>query len=213
MDGRTTVICCCISKRVLRTWRDVNPFLKPDTARLSSTSIAPPTPKLAVHWPSYNWSKGIPVQKYYRVNDDLALFLKAVKYAHASADCLEGTYDEAFWSVNSWAKSRRTIRDWYALGPPPLSEYRLTFGKHRGKLLEEVPDVYLVKYLVPRRKDQSLGSECPIVLDAIKDFLKRHPGIKSQAGPKKAKPLKGEVAQAPEARKRRGRPPTVDSSS
>ncbi|KAH7080874.1 hypothetical protein FB567DRAFT_114565 [Paraphoma chrysanthemicola] len=200
MDG-PQLICCCISKRALRTLRDVKPLLKPYAARSLSTPIPPPTPKLAIRWTAYNWSKGIPVRKYYGVDEDLAVFLKAVKSAHASADCLERTYDEAFWSMNLGFKSRCIIRNWYTLGPPPLSEYRLTFGKHRGKLLDEVPDVYLVKYLVPRRKGQSLRSECPIVLDALNDFLKRHPGIKSQAGPKKAKPLKGEVAQAPEARK------------
>jgi|TARA_R110002003_G_scaffold244_1_gene17401 uncharacterized protein (DUF3820 family) len=142
------------------------------------------------------------------------LFLKAVGSTHAravchptqpSADKLQATYDDDFWS-RDWRK-RGKLREWYTLGPPPLSEYKLTFGKHKGKRLEEVPDVYLVKYLVPRRKDGVLGLECPIVQDAIEDFLKRHPYVKSQAGPRKTTPLKEGVAKDPEVKRKPGRPP------
>jgi hypothetical protein len=90
------------------------------------------------------------------------------------------------------------LRRWEADGPPPMSEYKLTFGKHRGKRLEEVPDSYLVKYLIPR-SDRSglLGAECPLVVEAIKDFRKRHPDIKSQAGKEKTKPLSTTVMHRP----------------
>lgn len=77
------------------------------------------------------------------------------------------------------------LRGWKKPLPPQsseISEYRLTFGKHRGKKLEEVPLSYLVKYLIPRRP---LEFECPIVGDAIEDYMKRNPSVKSQAGNKK----------------------------
>jgi hypothetical protein len=43
------------------------------------------------------------------------------------------------------------MEDWYARGPPPLSEYSLTFGRHKGKRLDEVPDSYLVKHHILQR--------------------------------------------------------------
>ena len=75
---------------------------------------------------------------------------------------------------------------WESLGPPPLSEYRLTFGKHKGKKLDEVPRVYLVKYLIPRRRFGE-GAPCPIVGEAIEDFMRRFPEVHSEAGPMKAR--------------------------
>ena len=81
--------------------------------------------------------------------------------------------------------------NWLESGPPPITKYRLTFGKHKGKLLEEVPDSYMVKYLIPRHKDKDgirMG-HCPIVSFAVEDFMKRHPEVKSQAGSKKTKPV------------------------
>ena len=75
------------------------------------------------------------------------------------------------------------LKRWEADGPPPLSEYKLTFGKHKGKRLYEVPDSYLVKYLIPRAGNKGqISFECPLVIDAVEDFQKRHPEIKSQAG-------------------------------
>jgi hypothetical protein len=99
---------------------------------------------------------------------------------------------------------QKNLQEWYRLGPPPLSEYRLMFGKHRGKLLEEVPDSYLVKYLVPRRNNCVPLGNCLIVKDAVEDFLKRHPEVKSQAGRGKTKPLEEGILK-PRAKKR-GRP-------
>jgi hypothetical protein len=94
-----------------------------------------------------------------------------------------------YWSLYGFIPVPREqkLEMWKALGPPPLSEYRLTFGKHRGKLLEEVPDSYMVKYLM--LKGGRL--ECPIVEEAVEDYMKRHPEIKSQAGREKTRPIKG----------------------
>jgi hypothetical protein len=98
--------------------------------------------------------------------------------------------------------------EWLESGPPPISQYRLTFGKHKGKLLEEVPDSYMVKYLIPRRKDSMGMDHCPIVELAVEDFMKRHPEVKSQAGRTKTKPVEGGALKSPiVGKKERGRPP------
>jgi hypothetical protein len=55
--------------------------------------------------------------------------------------------------------------------------------------LEEVPSSYLVRYLIPTKGH---GGGCPIVGLAIDEFPKRHPGVKSQTGPAKTKPLEKE---------------------
>jgi hypothetical protein len=114
---------------------------------------------------------------------------------------------------NGWRDSytsanlRRNLIKWIESGPPPLSTYRLAFGKHRGKLLEEVPASYLVKYLIPTKGN---SGDCPIVEMAVDDFLRRHPDVKSQAGREKTKPL-GEGILKPhvEVRKRREPPKKV----
>jgi hypothetical protein len=84
------------------------------------------------------------------------------------------------------AEIQQKLDDWNKLGPPPLSEYRLTFGKHWGMKLDEVPLSYLAKYLIPRRPT----SDCPIVGEAIDDYMARNPDVKSQAGRKKMQPVK-----------------------
>jgi hypothetical protein len=84
---------------------------------------------------------------------------------------------------------KEKLERWKALGPPPLSEYRLTFGKHKGQLLDDVPLTYMVKYLIPRCRDRTL--DCPIVGEAVGDYMKRHPEMKSQAGMQKTKPIEG----------------------
>jgi hypothetical protein len=43
-------------------------------------------------------------------------------------------------SFESERKYREVLTAWIKAGEPPISEYRLTFGKHRGKRLDEVPD-------------------------------------------------------------------------
>ena len=96
------------------------------------------------------------------------------------------------------------LEKWYAAGPPPLSDYKLTFGKHEGKRLNQVPDTYLVKYLIPRRH-LDVSGYCPIIFEAIEDYLEKNPDVKSQAGRGKTKLREGGIA-AP-AVKRRGRPP------
>ncbi|KAJ4298014.1 hypothetical protein N0V90_005913 [Kalmusia sp. IMI 367209] len=93
--------------------------------------------------------------------------------------------------LNAWNKDL-VLRDWEKLGPPPLSEYRLTFGKHRGKKVDEVPHTYLVKYLIPQSHAGLMGTNCPIVVDAVKDYMKRHPEVHSQAGPMKTRAIKKE---------------------
>lgn len=100
-----------------------------------------------------------------------------------------------------YSKFKRMLSEWEAKGPPPFSEYKLTFGKHRGKRLEEVPDSYLVKYLIPRAQD--VAYECPLVSDAIADFLKRHPDVKSQAGRARTEPLPEGIMQQTPTRKGR----------
>jgi hypothetical protein len=94
-------------------------------------------------------------------------------------------FKSQYWGYSGEATRERRLNDWNELGPPPLREYRLTFGKHCGKKLDEVPLVYLVKYLIPRRHGVGLDMECPIVGKAIDDYMKRHPEVKSQAGRRK----------------------------
>jgi hypothetical protein len=94
--------------------------------------------------------------------------------------------------------------EWVAANRPPAwSEYKLTFGKHKGKKLEEVPFTYLVKYLIPRKTGHY---ECAFLGDAIDDFLKRHPHIKSQAGSAKTKSPEGWAGDKKGSVRKRGRP-------
>jgi hypothetical protein len=88
-----------------------------------------------------------------------------------------------YWGFpwNRYTKEQKMKR-WNALGPPPLSEYRLTFGKHQGQLLADVPHSYLVKYLIPRHASISSDGDCPIVFEAVTEHMKKHPGLQSQAG-------------------------------
>lgn len=77
-------------------------------------------------------------------------------------------------------------------------------GKHKGKRLDEVPDTYLVKYLIPQKGATGrLGGQCPRVVDAVEDFMKRHPDVESQAGEAKTKPLKEGMLKQPAMKKRR----------
>jgi hypothetical protein len=96
-------------------------------------------------------------------------------------------FKSQYWGYSDEA-TRQRLNDWNELGPPPLQEYRLTFGKHCGKKLDEVPLTYLVKYLIPRRLVVGPNMECPIAGEAIDDYMKRHPEVKSQAGRKKTVP-------------------------
>lgn len=100
-------------------------------------------------------------------------------------------YSSTYQNFNSEIWNHEDIvRKWEAAGPPPISKYKLTFGKHKGKRLEDVPDSYLVKYLIPRSRESGLLQlECPLIGEAIKDFQKRYPDIKGQAGREKTKAL------------------------
>lgn len=103
----------------------------------------------------------------------------------------------------SWtaSKMRKKLIVWIESGPPPFSTYRLTFGKHKGKLLDEIPDSYMVKYLIPTKGH---GGDCPIVGMAVDDFLERHPNVKSQAGRAKTKPLEEGIMKPHTPKKKRG---------
>jgi hypothetical protein len=101
-------------------------------------------------------------------------------------------FKSQYWGYSNEA-TRQRLNDWNELGPPPLQEYRLTFGKHCGKKLDEVPLTYLVKYLIPRRHVVGPNMECPIVGEAIDDYMRRHPEVKSQAGRKKTVPTTADV--------------------
>lgn len=82
------------------------------------------------------------------------------------------------------------LQRWVAKGPPPISEYRLTFGKHKGKLLEEAPDTYIVKYLIPWQESRYKSMpHCPLLEDALADFREKHPDAANQAEKVKTKPL------------------------
>jgi uncharacterized protein (DUF3820 family) len=96
------------------------------------------------------------------------------------------------------------MEDWYAKGPPPLSEYRLSFGKHKGKRLQDVPDVYFVKYLIPRRDGMHYQGNVKdyIVVAALDEHLKNNPGLKSQAGRGKAKVREGGIEDKPKRKKK-----------
>jgi hypothetical protein len=94
-------------------------------------------------------------------------------------------FKNSHYSGYGEATRQRRLDDWNALGPPPLPEYRLTFGRHCGKKLDEVPLVYLVKYLIPRRNSVGLDLECPIVGKARDNYIERHPEVRSQAGRRK----------------------------
>jgi hypothetical protein len=116
-------------------------------------------------------------------------------------------YNEEWRKYNNSANLRSKLISWIESGPPPLSEYKLTFGKHRGKLLEEVPASYLVKYLIPTK---GYCGDCPIVGLAVDDFLKRHPNVKSQAGRAKTKPLEeGILTDQVPVKRKRGRPKKI----
>jgi hypothetical protein len=96
-------------------------------------------------------------------------------------------FKSQYWGYSDEA-TRQRLNDWNELGPPPLQEYRLTFGKHCGKNLGEVPLTYLVKYLIPRRLVVGPNMECPVAGEAIDDYMERHPEVKSQAGRRKTVP-------------------------
>lgn len=91
------------------------------------------------------------------------------------------------------------MEGWYAKGPPPLSEYKLSFGKYRGKRLQDVPDVYFTKYFIPRRGEiHHAGNVIDhIVVAALDEHLKKNPDLKNQAGPKKSTVREGGIAAKP----------------
>ena len=98
------------------------------------------------------------------------------------------------WRGVDWSgcwKFRRALGEWIKAGEPPISEYRLTFDKHRGKHLDEVPDTYIAKYLIPQHlsRNGDASSNSPFVEDAVADFMKRHPNVQSQAERSKTKRL------------------------
>lgn len=95
------------------------------------------------------------------------------------------------------------MEEWYARGPPPLSEYRFSFGKHKGKRLQDVPDVYFTKYLIPRRNQiHSAGNVRDyIVVAALDEHLKKNPDLKNQAGPRKSSVREGGIAAKPKRKK------------
>lgn len=98
------------------------------------------------------------------------------------------------------------MNEWYSRGPPPLSDYLLTFGKYRGKPIDRVPDVYLVKYLIPRREELPyvLGHHDPIVFEAVGDYMRRNPDVKSQAGRNKTKVRESGIAA--QVKRKRNKP-------
>jgi hypothetical protein len=61
-------------------------------------------------------------------------------------------------------------------------------------------DTYVVKYLITRKLD--IKWDCQHVQEAIEDFMKRHPDVKSQAGMAKTKPLKEGILKQSEPKKR-----------
>ncbi|KAJ4367739.1 hypothetical protein N0V86_009860 [Didymella sp. IMI 355093] len=108
--------------------------------------------------------------------------------------------EEAFPSYDPLDyKQVALMEDWYAKGPPPLSEYRLSFGKHRGKRLDEVPDVYFVKYLIPRRDGIHYAGNVIdyIAVAALDEHLIKNPDLKSQAGRKKTVVREGGIQVKP----------------
>jgi hypothetical protein len=86
------------------------------------------------------------------------------------------------------------LEKWRAARPPPLSKYRLTFGKRRGRRLEEVAGAYLVRFLIThQRTNHGIYTIGPIIFEALEDFVKRHPNVKSHIGPTKTKLRKGGI--------------------
>jgi uncharacterized protein (DUF3820 family) len=87
------------------------------------------------------------------------------------------------------------------------SEYRINFGKHKGKTLKELPDSYLVKYLIPRTSGGMHGSPTIVegepLLAAIREFVAVHPEVKSQAGTKKTVGIEGDFMKRAPPRKTR----------
>jgi hypothetical protein len=131
---------------------------------------------------------------------------KAEKLRALGAEGTFTKYDPLDW------KHVNRMEDWYAKGPPPLSEYRLSFGKHKGKRLQEVPDVYFAKYLIPRENEihNVFEHPDPLVYEALQDHLKRNPDLKNQAGSKKTVVREGGVV---ESVRPRGRPRKTPSES
>jgi hypothetical protein len=97
-----------------------------------------------------------------------------------------------YWAFPFYTSTdEEKLENWKALVPPPLSEHRLTFAKHKGRLLEVAPHTYMVKFLITCRKKYLI--QCPIAGDAVEHYLKRHPEMKSHAGrqePKSAEDTK-----------------------
>ena len=165
------------------------------TRRITNATHAPHG---NLRWPAHKWPRnGIVLSdpettvsnSCRTLRPTLAAATARIKRAQEIAR-LSSTYPN-FRAKSSVSRAHEVIlRRWEANGPPPITEYELTFGKHKGKRLEEVPDSYLVKYLIPRSGPTGgLSLECPLVVEAIEDFRKRYPNIKGQAGSVKTKAL------------------------
>lgn len=104
------------------------------------------------------------------------------------------------------------MEKWYASGPPPLSEYRLSWGKYKGKRLQDVPDVYFAKYLLPRRDSFRIhgGGEYGlfnakdyIFVAALDEHMEKNPDLKSQPGRKKTVVRGGGIEAKPKRKYKR----------
>jgi hypothetical protein len=91
------------------------------------------------------------------------------------------------------------MENWYAKGPPPLSEYRLSYGKHKGKRLQDVPDMYLI----PRRAGIHYAGNVRdyIVVAALDEHLTQNLDLKNQAGPRESTVRQGGTAAKPKRKK------------
>lgn len=68
--------------------------------------------------------------------------------------------------------------------------------------IDEVPASYMTKYLIPQR-ELLKGDYCMMLSEATEDFIRWHPEVKSQAGPKRAKKLRdGTLNTTPAAEKK-----------
>lgn len=70
-----------------------------------------------------------------------------------------------------------------------------------------MPDVYIVKYMIPRRNDlyHVYRHHDSLVFEAFADYMKRYPDVKSQAGNKKTKVCEGGIS-TPLPRRNPGQP-------
>lgn len=55
--------------------------------------------------------------------------------------------------------------------------------------LDGVSLTHLVRFIIPRRQRIGPNIECSIIQDAIDDYMKMYPDVKSQAGSEKMQPV------------------------